>query len=230
MKTKRSFMRFAVLGTFALLVAGFMVPATAWADTTPVVWQLTSDHCTGGCGTPPFGTVSLVQNGANVDITVHLLNGNLFVKTGSADFQNFKFNGVGVALSDITVNQTVPGNTLVAATGAFNGDGTGNFIFGINCSTCGNGAGPGNAFSQDIVFHVANATIADLSQPNNLGNIFVADIWSAQTGNTGPVDASGSPIPEPSTIFLYGLGVAMLVAGHKWRKNSLVGNGGDFVR
>src|SRR5262245_11234705 len=67
-------------------------------------FDLTSDHCTGagGCGTPPFGQVLLVQNGANVDIDVTLFNGNKFVKTGSADFQNFKFNGVGVALSDIT--------------------------------------------------------------------------------------------------------------------------------
>ena len=205
---------FGALALFTALGAG-----TARAST---IFNLTSDHCTpvfpGGCGTPPFGTVTLDQNGANVDITVHLFSPNFFVKTGSADFQAFKFNGTGVVLGDITVDQTVFGQTLAPQTGAFNGDGTGMFVFGIECTTCGNGAA--DKFANDIVLHVANATIADLTAPNDLGNVFVADILSdaslGGTGNTGPVDAT-TPIPEPGTVALLGLGLVGLATTRRRR-------------
>ena len=53
--------------------------------------------------------------------------------------------------------------------------------------------------------------IADLTAPNNLGNVFVADAL-APTGNTGPVDATTptTPVPEPSTLMLVGSALAGL--------------------
>jgi hypothetical protein len=56
------------------------------------------------------------------------------------------------------------------------------FTFGIACTTCGNG---NLGITSNIDFTIANATIADLIAPNANGNIFVADIFSSQTGNTG---------------------------------------------
>ena len=104
------------------------------------------------------------------------------------------------------VDQTVSGQTLAAATGSFNGDGTGMFSFGIECTTCGNGGS--DAFTDDIVFYVANETVADLTQPNNLGNIFVADIINLETGRTGPVDVGNGHVPDSgSTALLLGLGL-----------------------
>ncbi len=60
---------------------------------------------------------------------------------------------------------------------------------------------------------MANATVADLTAPNNLGNIFVADIFSPQTGNTKPVDVTAGglptsiPVPETCAMLLAGLGL-----------------------
>jgi PEP-CTERM motif len=193
--------RSIVVSVAALLVTGLLVATPAQA----IVFNFTSDHCTGTCGTPPFGSVTLTQNGAAVDVVVDLFSPNEFVKTGAGDFQAFKFNAIDVVVGDITVTQNNPGQTLAPQTGAFNGDGTGNFLFGIACTTCGNGAS--DAFSTDIIFQVASATIADLTVPNNLGNVFVADIIGAN-GNTGAVDATEAvSVPEPTTLALLGVGL-----------------------
>jgi probable HAF family extracellular repeat protein len=160
----------------------------------PVRFSLTSDHCSGGCGTPPFGNVTITQVGANVNVLVALASGINWAKTGAADFEEFKFNASGITLGSITVDQTFAGQTLAAQTGAFNGDGTGDFTFGIACITCGNG---NLGITSNISFEIAGTTIAALTTPNALGTIFVADIFSSQTGNTGPVDVSARPVPGP---------------------------------
>src|SRR5262245_59284114 len=101
----------------ALLAASVAFPSVSHA----ILLDLTSDHCTGGCGTAPFGTVDVTQVGANVHIVVDLANGPPntvgWAQTGAADFQLFKFNGTGIALTDISVVQTFAGQTLQANTG-----------------------------------------------------------------------------------------------------------------
>lgn len=198
----------------ALLGVGLTVAPAAQA----VIFEFTSDHCTGGCGTPPFGTVDVTQVGTDVHFIVDLADGINWAQTGAVDFQLFKFNGTGITVGDITVVQTFTGETLLANTGVFNGDGTGPFSFGISCSTCGNG-NLGIAF--DLDFTVANATIAELTAANALGNIFVADIFSSETGNTGPVDVTSTvpSVPEPSALALLGLGL-VAVATVRRRKQS----------
>jgi hypothetical protein len=195
----------------SMLLAGAVLLLGAGSARATTIYNLTSDHCTGGCGTPPFGSVTLDQNGSDVDVTVHLNSPNYFIKTASADLMAFKFNATDIVLGDITVDQTVALQTLAAQTGTFNADGTGTFAFGIECSTCSNGSS--DKFNDDIVFHVANATIADLTVMNDLGNVFVVDMLSDSslggTGNTGPVDAT-TPVPEPGTGLLLGLGLLAL--------------------
>ena len=195
----------------AVLTAGLMIAAPA---AQAVVFDLTSDHCSGGCGTPPFGTVTVVQNGTGVDIDVALAAGYSFVKTGSADFQAFKFNGTGVALTDITVDAHVP--ALVASAGNFSGDGTGFFGFGINCPSCGNGAS--DKFTTPISFTVANASVNDLIGGNNLGIVFVADVL-APNGNTGPVDVTGTAVPEPGSLLFFSplLAFAWILGVRRWK-------------
>ena len=105
-----------------LMIAAVAVVNLALAGSAnAIVFDLTSDHCTGSCGPAPFGTVDVTQDGTTVNFTVDLAGANSWAKTGAADFQLFKFNGTGVALGDISVTQTFAGQTLAAQTGAFNG-------------------------------------------------------------------------------------------------------------
>ena len=208
-------LRASLILAVGLLSAGLLLASTS---AHAITFDLTSDHCTGGCGDPGtiFGTVTLTQNGTTVDVIVDLNDPTYkYAKTGAVDFQAFKFNGTGVALGDITVDAHTP--ALLAATGTFNGDGTGDFSFGINCPSCSNGGS--DAFGNNIAFHVANATIADLTAANNLGNIFVADVINTVTGITGPVDVSGPPVTaaEPGTLLLLGSALVSVVAW-SWRR------------
>jgi hypothetical protein len=66
----RSLLRYS-LTALAVVAATATFPSASHA----VVFDFTSDHCTGGCGTAPFGTVNVTQVGANVHIVVDLANG-----------------------------------------------------------------------------------------------------------------------------------------------------------
>jgi hypothetical protein len=184
----------------AALAASAAFPGVSQA----ITFDFTSCHISTGCpaaGTS-FGQVTYTQVGSDVTVSVSLADSNQFVLTGSADNMYFKFNGTGVSLADITVNQTVTGITLVKETGNFNADGTGNFTFGIDCTeasggaTCGQGASNALPVGSILSFTVANATIAELTALNDAGNFAVADILCGQSfpgcgGNTGPVDVPG---------------------------------------
>src|SRR5215831_20339070 len=107
------------LAIFGVALIVSVTPAQA------VTFDLTSCHVDGGCGTQTsFGTVTLTQNGANVDFVVSLAGTNRFVQTGAADQQLFKFNGasgVGNIINEATANplNAVPGG-LQGFAGAFN--------------------------------------------------------------------------------------------------------------
>ena len=94
----------------AILAIGLLLAASsARAD----LFNLTSDHCSGGCGPQTsFGTVELTQVGANVNVTVSLLNGNQFIETGSGAMMNFLFDDAAITLTDSGGSFALPAATV----------------------------------------------------------------------------------------------------------------------
>ena len=221
----RKFSIFTGVALFALAA----IPAMA-----DIQYSLTSDHCTSGCsggGNPPFGTVTLHDNGGgSVHVTVSLLNGNKFVNTGfDASFMFNLVNNPVITVSNVSSNWSLDdldggnANSTAAATGSnISFDGLGNFDYGMVCTGCGNGGGGG--INGPLTFDVAASglTLASFAENsrNNQGTIdpngfvFGADILSGTTGQTGPVGASGpgtqctdcqqGNVPEPTSIALLG--------------------------
>lgn len=203
-----------LVGAGTLAIVGLLGVSPAQATT----FDLTSCHISspGSCGTATsFGTVTLTQSGGNVNFDVKLSDGSVFVETGSADFQLFKFNATGIVVGDIVNETTVPvlspAVPLNGTTGAFSGDGTGDFSFGIACvnlSQC-NGAS-GTNFSE-LTFTVNGSTISDFLIDSGKGNFFVADILCGATSGctgTGPVD-----VAVPAPLLGHGLFVLLAVGG-----------------
>lgn len=182
----------------------------AKADT----FTLTSDHCSGGCGPQAggFGTVTLTQVGANVNVTVSLINGNRFVETGSGGGMNFLFDNSAITLANITNIVSATGQPMAAMAGPIMADGTGTWMWGIFCTNCGNGGA--GAFTGPISFTVTNTTLAAMEVGhfvNGFGQeVFVADVLSGTTGNTGPVDASVMVPDGGSTVMLLGMAFGVL--------------------
>jgi hypothetical protein len=201
-------MKFFVLGR-ALALCGFVMaalfPAAAHADT---IFTLTQDTCTNGCGTSPFGTVTLQQVDNNtVDVTVGLFNGNKFVTNGNHEALSFNVNGAAVTISGF-------GSGFSIDTGAINNPGFGSFGYGLVAS---------GTIPPPLTFVVSRATGLSISDfVGNSQNIFFAtDILSGTTGNTGAVGAlagvntqtTGGQTPEPGTMLLTVAGVGLLGIG-----------------
>jgi hypothetical protein len=209
-------MTLAATSVMALLFLLTLGAPNASADT----FTFTSCHITGGCPSTNFGTVTLTQSGANVNVDVVLVNGNRFVETGAGANALFLFNATsGMTVSNMTatfnggdVTSTLGGLTYAFTATRVHADGTGDFKGTISCTTAANCNGGSIVTTvNDLHFTIGNATLAQLEVGNPDGNFFVADIQCGATqtgctaGLTGPVDVSESSVPDGGmTLMLLG--------------------------
>jgi hypothetical protein len=211
----------AVAGALAIgsvLVAGTVTSASANA----ITYSLTTDDCTGTCGTAPFGAVTLSSISATeVSVDLTLKAGEEFAVTGSGDALLFDItSNPSITVSGITSGFTA---TITTSGKTIHADGTGSWEYSIDCTGCGNGTSPPN-LSGPLNFDVTVAggvTPASFIKNGNL--LFFATDIGGTNGKTGDVAAPigvpvTAPVPEPASMAI--LGVGMFALGLMRRKRA----------
>ena len=195
----------AVVAVVLLLTLG---TSTASADT--LTFQITSDHCTGGClpsGTTSAGLITLTDVSSGVvSVNVTLNSGFLFQASGGFDSVAFDLNGTPtIAYSNITSPWTVVGGSAPSqSAGTYHEDGFGDFQYAIDLA----GNGSADAKPGPLNFTVTASGLSAASFVRNAGGAyFIVDIYSTSTGNTGVMDASNTNRTVPDggmTLMLLG--------------------------
>jgi hypothetical protein len=188
-----------IFGLGAMLAVLALTPAVKGAT----IFTLTENGCsgTGGCGTGPFGTISLTQTTASlVTVTLTLAGGENFSGTGAGDALEFNVTGP-ITIGNITSGFAVGPAPDTAST-------FGTFLESVTCTACQGGSGPTGPLSFTVTSG-GGVTIADFIA-NSGGFFFASDILG--NGNTGNVAAKGttSTVPEPISSALVGGGLLSL--------------------
>src|SRR5215471_16250148 len=142
-----------MLKRLLLLGSAYLLASASFAHADSV-FNLTQDACTGGCGTAPFGTVTLSQTTSTlVTVTVTLNPGELYAGTGAGDALEFNVAG------PITINVLTSGFDIG---GADTASAFGSFLDSVVCTACkgGKGSNPSGAL-QFTVTSAAGVTISD---------------------------------------------------------------------
>ncbi|HEV2098792.1 MAG TPA: PEP-CTERM sorting domain-containing protein [Stellaceae bacterium] len=223
----------ATIAAIAMVVAaiGFTRPASA----DVITYSLTTDDCSGGCGTAPFGTVTVSSiSSTEVSVSVTLAAGEVFAVSGAGHALVFDLTGnPTISISGLTsgfgATSTASGHTIHA-------DGTGDWQYSVDCTSCGGGTSPPtNAGPLNFDITVASGITPESFIQNGDGLFFSVDIGSGCTGSplgnctsTGDVAATtgipsnGPPsVPEPSSLSILGFGLlAFGIVLGRWRRRA----------
>jgi hypothetical protein len=234
-----------LISACALLAAslGFAAPAMA----TPMTFSINDFVGSGNPAAGPYGTVTLTQNGSNVDVDLTLNSCCGFVSTGAGDALLFNLKEASITIggsvgSDTaapgpagttnytlnTTNYTLvggSGTTSYSATGgSIHTGGGGDFDYAIKCTGCGSG-GSGLLLGP-LDFTIDNVQISDFI--SNDTAFFGVDLCVGRTGtscNGNPtglaIDTGATPptrVPEPITLSLFGAGLAGAAAMRRRKK------------
>jgi hypothetical protein len=211
----------------AVAIAGLgAVMAMSQPAHADVIYTLDTFTGSGSPPAPPYGTVNLHQDSANVDVTVTLAAGEGFVNTGAGAALTWDLNGEPV----VTIENLDLTHFAVSHNGTSTGnlDGSGSWFYQIDCISCGSGGS--NPYPGPLSFTIDNITIADfiINNKTATGYLFASDICTqigvdgACAGITGDVVASdipSEPTPEPATLALLGAGLLGFgVLGHRQQR------------
>lgn len=208
MSSPRSVRKFALsLAMFAVVLIG----STAAANADQVVINTPN---AGLSPTPgPYATVTYVLNGSNIDVTVQMAMGFTAFGTGNGNNGIFGFNIVG-STAGLSVTNMPAG--FSANLGGGQMDGFGNFEVTLSCCNPANAV---TSFSFTVSRTGGFSSASDLFEANSSGAHFAIHVAPSNGNPTGFAGDTGTPseVPEPTSMFLLGTGLATLAAGLRRR-------------
>jgi hypothetical protein len=217
------FRSLAGLMMVAAMSLGFV--SAGHADTT-TTYNFTNPGSCCSTGTSPFGTVTVVANGAGTDVVTVSMAPNNLIATGSHYAFTFEMATTATISPLSTAMSTAGFNIADNGTSTVDNDPFHGFDYAIDCSL-----NPTGGCGQTLTFTITGAT-AFLQNTGNGGPVlFAADIWcgscTPNTDGTRPTGVVGVPVsavPGPIVgVGLPGLIAACggLLAFARRRRNSL---------
>lgn len=222
------------LALTAVAASALVFAAQAQATIIPpssTTYQLDTYYGTNPPSTGSYGTVTLTQNGANVDVSVSLASNVGFVDTGAGDSLMWDLSSSvssPITITSLTSGFSVVGGssssgtwTVSSVTNGFNGNGSGDWNFAVTCAggACGTGGSSPATTPPDLTFTIANISLSDFIA-NGDSNYFASDVCilvSAGGGctagaYTGVISGGTTTtnVPEPATLALFAAGLAAL--------------------